>query len=83
MAKTRTTVTLDEEVFRAVKVKAARTGKRDSQVIEESLRRDLGLADLADVWSRVEQASEEEGLELANAEIHAMRGERQNAARRT
>ena len=30
----RTTVTLDDDVFRAVKVKAARTGKRDSQVIE-------------------------------------------------
>ena len=32
MAKTRTTVTLDEEVLRAVKVRAARTGKGDSQV---------------------------------------------------
>jgi len=36
MSKARTTVTLDEEVFRAVKIKAARTGKRDSQVIEAS-----------------------------------------------
>jgi hypothetical protein len=79
MPKSRTTVTLDEEVFHAVKVKAARTGKRDSQVIEESLRRDLGLDDLADIWSRVEGAPEAEGLSLANAEIHAMREERRAA----
>jgi predicted transcriptional regulator len=36
-----TTVTLDQDVFRAVKIKAARTGRRDSKVIEESLRRGL------------------------------------------
>jgi len=75
MAKTRTTVTLDEDLFRAVKIKAARSGKRDSQVIEEALRRDLGLG-LEDIWARVTPASEAEGRELANAELHAMRGER-------
>ncbi len=76
MSKARTTVTLDEDVFRAVKIKAARTGKRDSQVIEESLRRDLGLDDLDEIWARVSPAPEAEGLELADAEIHAMREER-------
>lgn len=76
MTKTRTTVTLDEDVFRAVKVKAARTGKRDSQVIEESLRRDLGINDLADLWAKVTPASEEEGLKLAEDELRAMRRER-------
>ncbi len=81
MPKLRTTVTLDEDVFRAVKVRAARTGKRDSQVIEESLRRDLGLEDLADVWARVKPAPEAEGLELAAAELRAMRRERRAAGR--
>jgi hypothetical protein len=76
MPKTRTTVTLEENVFRAVKIKAARTGKRDSQVIEESLRRDLGLDDLDDIWARVRPAPEAESLELADAEVHAMRKER-------
>ena len=47
MAKARTTVTLDERVLRAVRIKAARTGRRDSDVIEEALLRDLGL-DLLD-----------------------------------
>jgi hypothetical protein len=76
MSKTRTTVTLDEDVFRAVRIKAARTGKRDSQVIEESLRRDLGLDDLAEIWAKVTPAGEEEGMDLAGEELRAMREER-------
>lgn len=76
MPKARTTVSLDEDVFRAVKIKAARTGKRDSQVIEESLRRDLGLDDLAEIWARVTPATEDEGLGLAADELRAMRRER-------
>lgn len=76
MSKTRTTVTLEDDVFRAIKIKAARTGKRDSQVIEESLRRDLGLDDLAEIWAKVTPAAEEEGMELATDELRAMRRER-------
>ncbi|HEX6780464.1 MAG TPA: hypothetical protein VF125_00380 [Solirubrobacterales bacterium] len=81
MSKTRTTVTLDEDVFRAVKIKAARTGKRDSEVIEESLRRDLGLDDLAEIWSNVTPMSEEESLKLAYDELHAMRREQGDEGR--
>jgi hypothetical protein len=81
MPKTRTTVTLDEDVFRAVKIEAARTGKRDSQVIEESLRRDLGLDDLREIWARVRAAPEGEGTALADAELHAMREEKHGAGR--
>jgi hypothetical protein len=82
MPRTRTTVSLDSEVFRAVKIKAARTGKRDSQVIEEALRRDLGPEGLEDLWARVTPISEAEGLELANSELHAMREEKRAAGRR-
>lgn len=81
MAKTRTTLTIDEDVFRAVKIKAARSGKRDSQVIEESLRRDLGLDDLEDIWAQVKPAPEAEALRLANAELHAMREEKRETGR--
>ncbi len=80
MGKTRTTVTLDEDVSRAVKIKAARTGKRDSQVIEESLRRDLGMDTLEDIWARVKHIPEREAMELAYAELHAMRRERRAAS---
>ena len=76
MSKTRTTVTLDQDVFRAVKIKAARTGKRDSQVIEESLRRDLGLDDLAEIWAKVTPAPEGKGMKLVSSELRAMRKER-------
>jgi hypothetical protein len=78
MPKARTTVTLDEDVFRAVKIKAARTGKRDSQVIQESLRRDLGLEELDEIWSKVNPVTEEESLKLANDELHAMRREKRD-----
>lgn len=52
MRKVRTTVTLDEDVLRWVRVRAARQGKGDSQVIEESLRRDLGLDLLERLWEK-------------------------------
>ena len=78
MSKTRTTVTLDEDVFRAVKIRAARTGKRDSQVIEEAIRRDLGLDDLAELWAKVTPAAEAEGMDLATDELRAMRKERRD-----
>jgi Ribbon-helix-helix protein, copG family len=81
MPKTRTTVTLEEDVIRAVRIKAARTGRRDSQVIEEALRRDLGIGGLEDVWARVTPALEAEGLALADAEIHALREEKRAPGR--
>src|ERR687891_271847 len=63
MAKVRTTLTIDEDVLRWVKVRAARTGKGDSQVIEESLRRDLGLDLLEQLWER-NQLREDEAVDL-------------------
>jgi hypothetical protein len=72
MAKVRTTLTIDEDVLRWVKVRAARTGKGDSQVIEESLRRDLGLDLLEQLWER-NQLDEAEAAELAVEAQHATR----------
>jgi hypothetical protein len=75
MPKTRTTLTIDEEVLRAVKIRAARTGKADSQVIEESLRRDLGLDLLEQVWQR-NDLSEAAATKLAVEAQHATRRRR-------
>jgi hypothetical protein len=72
MSKTRTTLTIDEDVLRAVKIRAARTGKGDGQVIEEALRRDLGLDLLDDLWSR-NDLDEGESLDLAVEAQHATR----------
>jgi Ribbon-helix-helix protein, copG family len=52
VSKVRTTLTIDESVMKAVKMRAARTGRGDSQVIEESLRRDMGLDLLERLWER-------------------------------
>ncbi|HEX3616237.1 MAG TPA: ribbon-helix-helix protein, CopG family, partial [Solirubrobacteraceae bacterium] len=51
MSKVRTTLTIDEEVLKWVKIRAARTGVSDSAVIEESLRRDLKLDVLDALWA--------------------------------
>ena len=75
MAKVRTTLTLDEDVLRWVRVRAARQGKGDSQVIEESLRRDLGLDLLDRLWSR-NKLSEDEAMRLAVEAQHRTRPHR-------
>ena len=64
MIKMRTTVTLSDEVLRWVKVRAARQGKGDSEVIEESLRRDLGLELLDRLWQK-NDLTESEAMRLA------------------
>ena len=55
---------MDERVLRAVRVKAARSGRRDSDVIEEALRRDLGLDLLERVWESAD-LDEDEALRVA------------------
>jgi len=72
MPKVRTTLTIEDEVLRAVKIRAARTGKADSAVIEEALRRDLGLDLLEELWVR-NQLSEGEATQLAVEAQHATR----------
>lgn len=75
MAKVRTTLTIDEKVLRAVKVRAARTGKGDSEVIEDALRRELGLDLLERLWERNDM-SEEDAIALAVEAQHEIRRRR-------
>lgn len=75
MAKVRTTLTIDSEVLRAVRVRAARTGRGDSEVIEEAVRRELGLDLLQRVWSR-STLGEQEAEQLAVEAQHAVRRRR-------
>ena len=72
MAKVRTTLTVDADLLRAVKVRAARTGKGDSEVIEEALRRDLGLELLDRIWA-ANRLAEDEALALGVAAQHTTR----------
>jgi hypothetical protein len=75
MGKVRTTLTVDEDVMRAVKIAGARTGKGDSQVIEEALRRDLGLDLLKRLWTG-NRMSEEDAIALAVEAQHVTRRDR-------
>lgn len=72
MPKTRTTLTIDTELLRAVKVRAARLGRGDSEVIEEALRRDLGLDLLDRLWDR-NDLDEDDATKLAVEAQHASR----------
>jgi hypothetical protein len=58
-----------------VKVRAARLGKGDSEVIEDSLRRDLGLDLLDRLWSK-NQMSEGQAMRLAVEAQHSTRARR-------
>ena len=80
MARSKTTVCLDPEVLRATRVRAARTGMRVSDVIEEALREYVGLALLQRIREKAD-LTDEEARELANDELHAMRAERGTPAR--
>jgi hypothetical protein len=73
MAKARTTLTIDEDVLRAVKLRAAATGRGESQVIEDAVRRDLGLDTLTELWAKVEPMSERAAMELAQEAQKAAR----------
>lgn len=73
MPKTRTTVTIDSDVLRAVKIRAARSGKGDSEVIEEALRSQLGMDLMERLWKR-NDLGETEALDLAVEAQHQTRG---------
>lgn len=70
MPKVRTTLTIDEEVLRAVRVRAARSGQRDSEVIEEAVREKLGLDLLRRIWEKTD-LSEDEAMALAIEAQHS------------
>jgi hypothetical protein len=80
MARSKATVYLDPEVLRATRVRAARTGKRDSDVVEEALREYLGLAVIDEIRAKA-NLDADEAMQLANEELHAMRRERREAAK--
>jgi hypothetical protein len=68
----KTTVYLEDQLLRAVRIAAARSGKRDYQVFEEALRAYLGFELLERVGAR-SNLSPERALDLANRELHRSR----------
>ena len=78
--KKKVTFYLPEQLLRAARVHAARTNKRDSEVVEEALRTYLGFDAVESVWARSD-LPEDEAMELAVSEVHAMRKEKRAAGR--
>ena len=72
MTKTKTTVYLEDDVLRSARVMAARTGKKDYEVLEDALRAYLGMEVLEKAWASPGM-SEEEALRLAVKEVHRFR----------
>jgi hypothetical protein len=70
--RTRATYTLDNSVLRAARIAAARQGKRESEIVEEALRRYLGLGVLEEIWAESPRDLDADAaLALAVSEQHA------------
>jgi hypothetical protein len=68
-------LTIDEDVLRAVKLRAASSGRGDSEVIEEALRAHLGLDFLESMWAKA-ALSEDEAAAVAVEAQHKTRRRR-------
>ena len=75
MARKKTTLYLDADLVRATKVAAAREERPEYQIVEDALRKHLGMDILERVWAR-SRLDEEEATRLAVAEVRAQRRER-------
>lgn len=78
MPKQRATFSLDADILRATRVAAARRGRRDSEVVEEALRKHLLIGVLEDIWRDLPA----EALELTEDEVLRLAVDEQHAARR-
>jgi hypothetical protein len=75
----KTTLYLEADLLRATKVAAAREDKPEYQVVEEALRKHLGLDLMQRVWAR-SGLDENEAMRLAVAEVRAHRRSRRRQA---
>ena len=75
MAKTRVTLSIDDDVLRSARIAAARAGKRDSELVEDALCDYLGFGVIKQIQEKSEfkHLSEEEVMEIVYAELHASR----------
>lgn len=70
MARIKITLAIDEGLMRQVRVRAARTGKRDSEVLEEALREGLGIVERLRARAGL---TDDEALDLAGRLVHEIR----------
>ena len=78
VSKKKVTFYLAEDVLRAARVRAARSDRRDSEIVEEALRAYLGFDVVERVWARSDLGGDE-AMQLAVSELHATRDEKRAA----
>ena len=66
----KTTVMLDADLMREIRVRAARSGRSQSEVLEMALREGLGA--IEEIRAKT-GLSEEEALDLASEVVHEIR----------
>jgi Arc/MetJ family transcription regulator len=92
MARHKTTLYIDDDVRAATKVAAVAAKKTESEIVEEALRQYLKTDDaerhrqsIRDLFDRIAEyqaaqgvppLTDDEAMQLANEELHAMRAER-------
>lgn len=78
MARAKTALYIDEDLLRRAGSLAAQRGHAVEDVVEELLQRYVDVDDFMEaVWATSpDDLSEEESLELADREVHAVRRER-------
>lgn len=82
MSRRKATVAIEESLLDAARQEAERIGTTEDEVIENALRRHLVAVEpsvVDEVWARNEAnaLTADEAMELAYAELKAMRAERQ------
>lgn len=70
MAKTKTTLSIDEGLMRQVRIRAARSGRTQSEVLELALKEGLGILERIRSKARLD---EEEAFKLAHEVVHEVR----------
>jgi hypothetical protein len=80
MAKVKVTYAIDESVVRAARMRAARTNRRDSEVVDAALREYLGIT-LFEELTELARTRPAISLDEVVAEQHAARNEAANADR--
>jgi hypothetical protein len=73
MAKTKMTLSLDEDLMRQVRVRAARTGTSQSETLEMALREGLGILDRLRAKANLD---EEEAVRVATEVVREVRAGR-------
>ena len=70
--KRKTTIYVEDNVLRALKIAAARSGQHDYEVIEQALRSHLGM-DLLQRVAAKSSINEKDALDLSYQELHRSR----------